>query len=159
MELKEQRGTRLDRELGELLEELRVALPGVEVLFAFQLGVPFTERFTKITSLQEDVYLAAFLATAVATALLIAPVAFHRLRWRRFDKAKLLEFGNRMLLSGLIFLALSFCGMVFVVTDMILGRSFSAYIASGLGLLFVFLWFGLPLGRKLRDESRPAARP
>ncbi len=130
-----------------------MALPGVEVLFAIQLSVPFTQRFTEITSIQEKVYLGSFLATAVATALLIAPVAFHRLRWHKFDKDKLLELGNRMLLNGLVFLGLSFSGMVFVVTDMILGRRFSVVISAAVGLLLIFLWFARPLDRKLDDDS------
>jgi hypothetical protein len=146
-------GEKLDRELAELHQELRVALPGVEVLFGFQLGLPFTQRFNSITSLQEVVYLSSFLATAVAIALLIAPVAFHRLRWRQYDKDKLLRLGNRMLVTGLVFLAGSFAGMVFVVTDMILGRSYSAVMSGTLLLLFAWLWFALPLSRRLREDE------
>lgn len=146
-------GERLDRELAELHQELRVALPGVEVLFGFQLGLPFTQRFNSITPFQEVVYLGSFLATAVAICLLIAPVAFHRLRWRQYDKDKLLRLGNRMLVTGLIFLASSLAGMVFVVTDMILGRSFSAVMAGTLLLLFAWLWFALPLSRRLQEDG------
>ncbi|HYO00141.1 MAG TPA: DUF6328 family protein, partial [Actinomycetota bacterium] len=83
---KEEPWEKLDRELAELHQELRVTLPGVEVLFGFQLGLPFTQRFSSITAFQEVVYLGAFLATAVVGCLLIAPVAFHRLRWRQYDK-------------------------------------------------------------------------
>ena len=146
-------GEKLDRELAELHQELRVALPGVEVLFGFQLGLPFTQRFNSIAPLQEVVYLGSFLATAVAIALLIAPVAFHRLRWRQYDKDKLLRLGNRMLVTGLVFLAASFAGMVFVVTDMILGRSYSAVMSGVLLLLFGWLWFALPLGRRLQKDD------
>lgn len=146
-------GERLDRELAELHQELRVALPGVEVLFGFQLGLPFTQRFGNISSVQEVVYMGSFLATAVAISLLIAPVAFHRLRWRQYDKDKLLRYGNRMLVTGLIFLAASFAGMVFVVTDMILGRSYSAVMAGTLLMLFAWLWFALPLSRRLREDG------
>jgi uncharacterized membrane protein YgdD (TMEM256/DUF423 family) len=143
-------GERLDRELAELHQELRVALPGVEVLFGFQLALPFAQRFGDITGPQEVVYLCSFLATAVAVSLLIAPVAFHRLRWRQYDKDKLLRLGNRMLVTGLVFLAGSFAGMVFVVTDMILGRSYSAVISGGLLSLFGWLWFALPISRRLQ---------
>lgn len=146
-------GERLDRELAELHQELRVALPGVEVLFGFQLGLPFTQRFNSITPLQEVVYMSSFLATAVAISLLIAPVAFHRLRWRQYDKDKLLRLGNRMLVTGLVFLAASFAGMVFVVTDMILGRSYSAVMSAALLLLFGWLWFALPLSRRLQKDE------
>ncbi len=150
---REDPGEKLDRELGELHQELRVTLPGVEVLFGFQLGLPFTQRFNNITAFQEVVYLGSFLATAVVTCLLIAPVAFHRLRWRQYDKEKLLRLGNRMLVTGLVFLAASVSGMVFVVTDMILGRGFSAVIAGTLLLLFVWLWFALPISRRLQEDD------
>lgn len=149
---KEEPGEKLDRELAELHQELRVTLPGVEVLFGFQLGLPFTQRFSSITAFQEVVYLGAFLATAVVGCLLIAPVAFHRLRWRQYDKEKLLRLGNRMLVTGLVFLAASISGMVFVVVDMTLGRRFSAVIAGALLLLFACLWFALPISRRLRDQ-------
>ena len=151
--VQEDRGERLDRELAELHQELRVALPGVEVLFGLQLGLPFTQRFGSVTQLQEVVYLCAFLGTAVATGLLIAPVAFHRLRWRQYDKDKLLRVGNSMLVWGLIFLAGSLTGMVFVVTDMILGRDYSAIMAGALLLLFSWMWFGLPLSRRLKKKA------
>lgn len=150
---KEDPGKRLDRELAELHQELRVALPGVEVLFGFQLGLPFTQRFNSISPLQEVVYISSFLATAVAILLLIAPVAFHRLRWRQYDKDKLLRHGNRMLVTSLVFMAASFACMVFVVTDMILGRGYSAVMAGTLLLLFALLWFALPLSRRMRDEG------
>ena len=87
---------RVNRELIELLNELRVALPGVQVLFAFLLGVPFTQRFGQVTELQKDVYFLTFLCAAVATALLIAPSAYHRLEWRRGDKEHLLVVLNRL---------------------------------------------------------------
>lgn len=146
-------GEKLDRELAELHQELRVTLPGVEVLFGFQLGLPFTQRFNSITAFQEVVYMGSFLATAVVGCLLIAPVAFHRLRWRQYDKEKLLRLGNRMLVTGLVFLAASIAGMVFVVTDMILGRGFSAVMAGSLLMLFAWLWFALPLSRRLQEDG------
>ena len=96
----ESKEERLDRELIELLNELRVALPGVQVLFAFLLGVPFTQRFGEVTDLQKDVYFLTFLCAAVATALLIAPSAYHRLDWRRGDKEHLLVVSNRLAIVG-----------------------------------------------------------
>ena len=87
--------SRLDRELIELLNELRVALPGVQVLFAFLLTVPFSQRFAQTTEFQRDVYFSALMSVAVATALLITPSAFHRIRFRRRDKAYLLRVANR----------------------------------------------------------------
>jgi len=83
----ESKEEQLDRELIELLNELRVALPGVQVLFAFLLGVPFTQRFGEVTDIQKDAYFLTFLCTAIATALLIAPSAYHRLNWRRATRS------------------------------------------------------------------------
>src|SRR6185503_19407484 len=115
----ESKDERLDRELIEFLNELRVALPGVQVLFAFLLGVPFTQRFSQVSDLQKDVYFVTFLCAATATALLIAPSAYHRLEWRQGDKEHLLVVSNRLAIAGTTFLALSISGTVFVVTDML----------------------------------------
>src|SRR5512132_3521469 len=90
MSSNESKEERQDRELIELLNELRVALPGVQVLFAFLLGVPFTQRFGQMSELQKDVYFVTFLCAAASTALLIAPSAYHRLEWRQGDKEHLL---------------------------------------------------------------------
>src|SRR3954468_5668489 len=87
---------RHDRELIELLNELRVALPGVQVLFAFLLAVPFAQGWQKTTAFQRDVFFVAFLATAIASALLIAPSAYHRLRWRVEDKGRIVRISNRL---------------------------------------------------------------
>src|ERR671918_1181467 len=96
----EDRGSRLDRELMELLNELRVALPGIQVLFAFLFTVPFTTRFGDLTDFQRTVFFVAFLAAAAATVLLIAPTANHRLRWRERDKEALLRRANIMMIAG-----------------------------------------------------------
>src|SRR5881397_3111932 len=98
---------RVDRELIELLNELRVAMPGVQVLFAFLLIVPFSNGFPKMTPVQRDVYFVAFLCTAVATLLLIAPSIHHRLRFRDRDKEALLQRANRLSIAGLGFLAVA----------------------------------------------------
>src|SRR5256885_16323521 len=96
----------LDRELIELLNELRVVLPGVQVLFAFLLAVPFANGWARVTDLQRDVFFVAFIATAVASILLIAPSSYHRLRWREGDKEHMLETSNRLAIAGTVFLAL-----------------------------------------------------
>src|SRR5919202_1474373 len=113
----EDRKERLDRELIELLNELRVALPGVQVLFAFLLSVPFSQGFAKVTALQRGVFFASFICTAVASAFLIAPSAYHRLRWRAKDKERMLVTSNRFAVTGMAFLALAISGVVYVVTD------------------------------------------
>jgi len=147
----ESKEEQLDRELIELLNELRVALPGVQVLFAFLLGVPFTQRFGEATDLQKDVYFLTFLCTAVATALLIAPSAYHRLDWRRGDKEHLLVVSNRLAISGTAFLALAISGAVFVVTDMLFEPTSAAVVAAATAAFFGWFWYGLPLLRRARE--------
>ena len=144
-------GGRLDRELIELLNELRVALPGVQVLFAFLLAVPFTQRFERLTSVQEDVFFAVFLSTAIATALLIAPSAYHRLRWRERDKEQMLRTSNRLAIAGTAFLAAAIVGVVYLVTDLLFGLTASLLATLAAGVMFAWFWYGLPLVRRLRD--------
>ena len=147
---KESKEERLDRELIELLNELRVALPGVQVLFAFLLGVPFTQRFREVTELQKDVYFLTFLCAAASTALLIAPSAYHRLEWRRGDKEHLLVVSNRLAISGTVFLALAISGSVFVVTEMLFDATSAAVVAAVTAAFFGWFWYGLPLLRRAR---------
>jgi high-affinity Fe2+/Pb2+ permease len=149
----ERRPDRLDRELMELLDELRVALPGVQVLFAFLLTVAFSQGFVKMTVLQRNVYFGTFLATASATAFLMAPSAFHRLRWRQQDKERLLTFGNRMAITGIALLAVSICGAVFVISDVLFDPSIAVSIAAVAAALFAGLWFVLPLARAARNDA------
>jgi hypothetical protein len=144
----EDKDERLDRELIELLNELRVVLPGVQVLFAFLLGVPFTQRFGQTTELQRDVYFLTFICTAAATALLIAPSAYHRLNWRQADKEHLLVVSNRLAIAGTAFLALSIAGTVFVVTDLLFEAARAALVAAGTAAFFGWFWYALPLLRR-----------
>jgi hypothetical protein len=141
---------RLDRELIELLNELRVALPGVQVLFAFLLTVPFTQRFAQVNGVQEDAYFASFLCAAVATVLLIAPSAYHRLQWRQKDKEHMLVVANRLAIAGTVFLALAVTGSVFFVTDFLFGALATAIVTGVTVGLFSWFWYGLPLVRRLR---------
>jgi predicted membrane channel-forming protein YqfA (hemolysin III family) len=150
---RESKDERLDRELIELLNELRVALPGVQVLFAFLLAVPFTQRFERLTAVQEDVFFAAFLCTAVATALLIAPSAYHRLRWREHDKEHMLRMSNRLAIAGTVFLAAAIIAVVYLVTDLIFGLTATLMATLLAAALFGWLWYGLPLVRRVR--ARP----
>ena len=148
----ESKKERLDRELIELLNELRVALPGVQVLFAFLLGLPFTPRFDEVTELQKDVYFLTFLCAAAATALLIAPSAYHQLDWRRGDKEHLIMVANRLVIAGTVFLALAISGSVFVVTDMLFEATSAALVAAATAAFFGWLWYGLPLLRRARGS-------
>jgi membrane-anchored protein YejM (alkaline phosphatase superfamily) len=139
-----------DRELIELLNELRVALPGIQVLFAFLLIVPFSQGFARVSDTQKLVYFLSFLSTAMATALLIAPTAYHRIRWRAHDKEQMLVTSNRMTIAGTAFLALAMSLVVFFISDVLYGN-WSAWLTAAAAGTFAWLWFGLPIVRAARD--------
>ena len=149
----ESEGERLDRNLGELLQELRVALPGVQVLFAFLLAVPFQQNFTKITDFQKDVYFATLLLTAISATLLISPSAYHRLTFRYQQKRKLVLYSNRFAIAGLTLLALAMTGAIMLITDVLFGTAATVITSVGALLAFGFFWFALPLQRRLRLRS------
>lgn len=141
----ESRRERVNRELIELLNELRVALPGVQVLFAFLLAVPFSNGYKRITELQKHVFFATLLATAISTACFIVPTALHRLNFREREKERILLTSNKFSIAGLIFLAISMIGAIVLISDVL--YSGAAAIVSGLVALAVFggLWIALPL--------------
>ena len=116
----------LDRELIELLNELRVALPGVQVLFAFLLIVPFSNGWSDVTEVQRYVYFVAFLCAAVSSAFLIAPSTYHRLRWREGDKEHMLVTANRLAIAGAVFLAAGMTAAVFLITDVLFDNEWAA---------------------------------
>jgi hypothetical protein len=149
----EDREDRLNRELIELLNELRVVLPGVQVLFAFLLTVPFTNQFQKVTNEQRQIYFWTFICTTIATALLIAPSAHHRLRWRQRDKERLLRTSNRLAIAGMIFLTLALVGAVYLVTDLLFHPAAAAGVTAAIGLVFLWFWWGLPLSRSVERRS------
>ncbi|HWC39772.1 MAG TPA: DUF6328 family protein [Acidimicrobiales bacterium] len=140
---------RRHRQLIELLNELRVGLPGVQVLFAFLLTVPFSQRFGRLDGLQRDIYFLAVLSTAMATAFLIAPSSYHRLRWRQGDKARMLETSNRLAIAGIGFLALSVSAVVYLISSVLYSRGIAAGVAAAFAGVVTWLWFGLPLSRRL----------
>ena len=142
-----------DRELIELLNELRVALPGVQVMFAFLLAVPFSQGWTKVTDTQKVSFLTALVTTAVASALLIAPSSFHRILWRMGDKERLLVISNGFAIAGLGFLALSMCAVVFTITDYVIGGPFATWMTAGMGLLVGLLWYAIPLYRRAKADD------
>ncbi|MGH2637533.1 MAG: DUF6328 family protein [Actinomycetota bacterium] len=148
----ESREERLDRELIELLNELRVALPGVQVLFAFLLTLPFTQRFTALTGLQRDVYFGTFCAAIVATTLLMTPSAYHRLRFRRRDKERMLRISNRAAIAGLASLAAAICGAAFLIGDLLFETGGAAATLIATAALLLGLWFVLPLSREAAEE-------
>ena len=146
---------RADRNLTELLQELRVALPGVQVLFAFLLAVPFQPSFGDVTDFQERVYFATLLLSALASALLIAPTAYHRLNFARGDKPHIVQVASRLTIAGVAALALAMTGAVLLVTDYLFSTATAIVTVAIVGLVFSVLWFGLPLRR--RRSTTPAA--
>jgi len=143
---------RIDRELGELLEEIRVLLPGVELLFAFLLILPFTERFHEISGREEIAYLVSFLATSAATALLTAPTTFHRLRFREGDKEAMLRLANRQVIVASVLIAVSTSLAVYLIVHVVQGGTLAAIIAAGNAAFFVVFWFVVPLIRRATDQ-------
>jgi uncharacterized protein DUF6328 len=141
----------LDRELIELLNELRVALPGVQVLFAFLLAVPFSQRFERVTEFQKDMYFVTLLTTAASTILLIAPSAYHRLRWRQHDKERLLRVSNGLAIAGTLFLAAAMTCAVLLITDVLFDRTSAVFAAVLTALGFAVFWYGLAGVAWLRD--------
>jgi predicted membrane channel-forming protein YqfA (hemolysin III family) len=144
----EETGRRLNRELIELLNELRVALPGVQVLFAFLLVVPFSERFHELGPEERAAFFVAFLASAVASACLIAPTAYHRLRWRHHDKERMLETCNRLAIAGTVFLAVAMTAVACLITSFLYGPGPAVALGVGVAGLLGGLWFALPLSRR-----------
>jgi uncharacterized protein DUF6328 len=140
---------RVDRNLNELLGELRVALPGVQVLFAFLLVVPFNQRFPDVTRFQEKVYFVTLLCTALASALLIAPSVHHRINFRRQDKEYIVVVANRLAVAGLTFLAIAMTGVILLVTDVLFDTATTIVTTALVGLVFAVLWFALPFKRRL----------
>lgn len=140
---------RLDRQLVELLSELRVALPGVQVLFAFLLAVPFAARFDQVTPFQEKVYFVTLLCTAVASALLIAPTAHHRIQFKQQDKAHIVNTANHLTVAGLGALALAMLGAVMLVTDFLFSSTATIVVSVVTGVVFAFFWYALPIARRL----------
>jgi hypothetical protein len=149
----EEEQARLNWQLQELLGELRVALPGVQVLFAFLLAVPFAQGFGDVTAFQEKVFFATLLCAAAASAFLIAPTALHRLRFGHGQKPLLIRVANRLAITGLAFLALAIVGAVMLVSDYLFGVAVTVVVSALVAILFAALWFMLPV----TVWSRPGA--
>ena len=136
---------RLDRELMELLNEVRVALPGVQVLFAFLLVLPFQGAFSDLHGLQQNVYVAALLTSAAAVALLITPSSYHRINFRRPVKQRMLFLSNRLLLGGLLLTVLGMALAVGLVVDVVLDGIGAVVASLAVGAWFGWWWFAVPL--------------
>ena len=138
-------------ELIELLNELRVTLPGVQVLFAFLLAVPFSQGWEKVTGAERYAFFASIMCATISTVLLIAPTSYHRLRFRQGDKAQMLKTANRLAIAGTVFLALAMTAAVFLVTEVVFDDLAAALVAGGVAGLFGWFWYGLPLSRRAVD--------
>jgi hypothetical protein len=140
----ESKGERLDRELMELLQELRVILPGVQVLLAFLLTAPFQQRFADLPGSLRNAFFASIACATLATAFLIAPSAHHRLRWRAGEKERLVRIGNQTALIGTVFLAAAIVLALYVVTNVLFSSQLALLTAAAATVLFGVLWYAVP---------------
>jgi SNF family Na+-dependent transporter len=145
---------RIDRELIELLNELRVALPGVQILFAVLLVLPFNTRFDQVDQVERIAYLVALLMAAAGTALLIAPSPYHRLHFRAADKERVLFTGNKLLLGGTVCTAISTSLVVFLIADFLYGSVVGTTVGLATAVWFGWFWYGLPLRKRLQGDPR-----
>ncbi|MDH4112863.1 MAG: DUF6328 family protein [Actinomycetota bacterium] len=142
---------RIDRELIEFLNEVRVVLPGVQVLFAFLLTLPFTGKFAEITGGERVAYTIAFFSTTLAAVLMITPSAFHRLRFRKGDKEAILRMSSRLILAGIAFLGIAIVSVVWLVTELVFSSSTANVVGPITALVIVSLWLALPLSRRFSE--------
>jgi Family of unknown function (DUF6328) len=141
----ESKGERLDRELIELLQELRVMIPGVQVLLAFLLTAPFQQRFADLPGSMRNAFFASIVCATLATAFLIAPSAHHRLRWRTGEKEHLVRIGNQMAIAGTVFLVAAIVLALYVITDVLFTTDLAVMTAIAAVVLFAVLWYAVPL--------------
>ena len=143
---------RLDRNLMELLQELRVALPGVQVLFAFLLVVPFNQRFPDITNFQQTIYFVTLLLATGATAFLIAPTVHHRVQFREQDKERIVMTANRFTIVGMALLAAAMTGAILLITDLLYKSTTVTIVAALVAVMFALLWYAVPLRRSMTSD-------
>ncbi|WP_223199411.1 DUF6328 family protein [Solihabitans fulvus] len=153
---------RLDRNYGEILQEVRVAQTGVQLLLAFLFTLAFTPRFTALTDFQRGVYVTSLILGAAATALLIAPAPFHRVVFARRLKRLLVRASGLFAVFGLALLMLSLSSALLLILDVVLNIALAAWIASGTLLWFCTWWYAVPLWSRMRHgrdaaEWEPAA--
>jgi Family of unknown function (DUF6328) len=144
----------VDRHFNELLQELRVAQTGVQILFAFLLGLAFTPRFPDLTGGQQAIYLVTLVLSAISAALLIAPVGYHRTVFRQRLRPQLVKTGHRYAVAGLVLLLLALVGAVQLAASFVLG-AWATLLAAALAGLFALLWFVIPLIHRIRHQHRP----
>jgi len=139
---------RTERQMAELLQELRIALPGVQILFAFLLTEPFAQGYQRVNDFQKNLFFATLMCTAISTACLIAPTATHRLRFHKHDRKYVIDSANKLLITGLAFLALAFILAVMLITDYLFDGAARWIWPSLVAIVIAALWFVRPLARK-----------
>ncbi|MBO3738301.1 DUF6328 family protein [Actinoplanes flavus] len=151
---------RWDRNFGDLLQELRVAQTGVQILFAFLLTLPFSSGFPKATDFQKETYIVALMSAAFATAMIISPVAFHRALFRQGRKPELVRFAHRMASGGLAFMLVSMVSSVLLISDYLLDWVWAIPLTVATGGWFLTFWAILPFAHREwgddEDNSAPA---
>jgi hypothetical protein len=156
----ETRQERADRNFAELLQEVRVAQTGVQILFAFLLTLPFSARLDQVSGRDRVAYVTTLLAAAAASAFLLAPASYHRVVFRQNRKDELVRTASVLAVVGMAFLLVAIVGAVFVVMDVVTTLVAACVAAAGVGLGCVSLWYALPLGRRSRGNGRdPDMRP
>ncbi|GHJ14239.1 MULTISPECIES: DUF6328 family protein [unclassified Micromonospora] len=150
---KESEKQRWQRNFADLLQELRVAQTGVQILFAFLLTLPFSNGFTRTTEFQRDVYILALLAAAASAAMIISPVAFHRALFRQGRKPELVRFAHRMATGGLFFMLIAMVSSVLLVSDFVLDRPIAFLLSALTGIWFLTFWAILPFARRNWGED------
>jgi predicted neutral ceramidase superfamily lipid hydrolase len=144
----ESEAERLDRNYSEMLQELRVAQAGVQILFAFLLTVPFSQRFTQLSTFQEWLYFAVMITVALATVMLVAPTAGHRILFRRQQKEFIVTLSNKLALLGLLLLAVAMTGAIALISDFIFGATTAVISTVVMGAAFSGFWFFGPIRRR-----------
>jgi hypothetical protein len=142
---------RVDRELGELLEEIRVILPGVEILFGFLIILPF-QFSDELTGLERLLYLGAFLSVSAGLGLLVAPSSYHRIRFREMDKERLLFLANRLVIAATVLVAVGISLVVYLVVETLIGGVVAGILAAANAGWFAWFWFGVPLLRRASGQ-------
>jgi hypothetical protein len=143
---------RIDRNLGDLLQELRVAFPGIQFLFAFLLVVPFQQGWETVDGAEKHVYYVALLLTAISSICFIAPTARHRLRFREGDLRWVVESSNRLMVAGLVCLGAAIAAVLLLITMVVFSDAFAVAVCAVFAAGIVWAWFGAPLLRERRQD-------
>lgn len=144
---------RLDRNLMELLQELRVVLTGIQVLFAFLLVVPFQQGWASVTEFEKTVYYVTLLLTAASSVCLIAPTVRHRMRFRELDKRWIVDSSNRLAIAGVAFLGGAICGVLMLITHVVYDSTLTTVVVAAFAVMIGWFWFVAPVIRGLRERD------